>query len=232
MIDMEVRLDLNQLRGRLIVSCQAPPSDPLSGPDVMAKMARSVVAAGAAAVRVEGYDDIAAVRAAVSAPVIGLVKETGQPVYITPTLRAAIRLAELNVDMVAVDGTGRLRPDGVELRELAREMHQRDVLVMADVSSREEGLRAEDAGVDVVSTTLAGYTSNRPHSGGPDLDLVADLAEALVRPVLAEGRISTPQQARTALDLGAWAVVVGAAITRPALLTEAFLAEMTTGALA
>lgn len=214
---------LQRLRGGLVVSCQAPEDDPLSGPLVMARMAATVAAAGAAAIRAEGLEDLRAVRDRVALPLIGLWKDGDAEVYITPTLDHALAVAKTGVEVVAVDGTRRPRPDGLDLATVVRTVQRETgVLVMADVATLEDGLAAEVAGVDLVGTTLSGYTVDSPPPSGPDLPLVAALAGRLRIPVLAEGRIRTPAEARAARDAGAWAVVVGTAITRPQAIASWF----------
>lgn len=212
---------LPTLRGRLIVSCQAYPGEPLRHPDTMARIAQSAVIGGAAAIRSQGLDDIRAIARAVSVPQIGLWKVDAEGVFITPTLDHAIAVAEAGAQVVALDGTRRERPDGRTLEQTIRELKQRvDVLVMADAGGVDDALAAEDAGADIVGTTLAGYTGDRPRTDGPDLELVRTLAARLSAPLFAEGRIHTPADARAALDAGAYSVVVGTAITHPASITS------------
>ncbi|MFJ1958789.1 N-acetylmannosamine-6-phosphate 2-epimerase [Streptomyces microflavus] len=215
---------LRSLAGTLVVSCQALPGEALHGADIMARMARAAVAGGAAAVRVNGLEDVAAVRQAVTVPVIGLWKDGDEGVYITPTLDHAQRVAEAGADLVALDATGRPRPDGLSLADTIAALHQLGIGVLADVSTHKEGLAAEAAGADAVATTLSGYTAHSPQHKGPDFALVASLAAALDVPLIAEGRICTPQEAARVLELGAHAVVVGGAITRPTAITERFAA--------
>lgn len=215
------------LRHGLVVSCQAREGEPLHGPVHMTAIARSVIAGGAVGVRVEGIPDLAAVRAAVEVPVIGLWKDGHHGVYITPSLDHALQVAAAGADIVALDATGRLRRDGLSLQETIRALHQEtSVLVMADVSTFEEGVAAAEQGADLVATTLSGYTATGSEGRGPDLDLVSRLTAALDLPVVAEGRITTPRQAREALDRGAWTVVVGGAITRPSSITARFVQEL------
>jgi N-acylglucosamine-6-phosphate 2-epimerase len=222
---------LRRLRGGLVVSCQAPPGDPLQGPTFMAAMARAAVLGGAAGIRANGPADVAAVRRAVDCPVIGLWKEGAEGVYITPTLGHARAVAEAGAEVVAVDATGRPRPDGSTVPEVVQGLRRtHPCLVMADVSTLEEGLAAAAAGADLVATTLSGYTPSSRQGQGPDLELVAALAARLDVPVVAEGRIGTPQEARAALDAGAWTVVVGGAITRPQLITARFVDALRAGA--
>ena len=218
---------LGRLRGGLVVSCQAPPGDPLRGPAFMAAMARAAVLGGAVGIRAEGPADVRAVRQAVDVPVVGLWKQGAEGVYITPTVGHARAVAEAGAEIVAIDATGRPRPDGSTVPEVVAGLRRtHDCLVMADVSTLEEGVAAAGAGADLVSTTLSGYTPYSRQGPGPDLELVAALAAGVEVPVVAEGRITTPAEARAALEAGAWAVVVGGAITRPQLITARFVAGL------
>ncbi|MEV8178723.1 N-acylglucosamine-6-phosphate 2-epimerase [Cellulosimicrobium aquatile] len=215
---------LDAMRGRLTVSCQAYPGEPLRDPRTTAQMARAVVAGGAAAVRVQGLDDVAAVVAAVDVPVVGLWKDGDGGVFITPTLRHAVAVADAGAHVVALDGTRRPRPDGLTLAEtVARLRETTDALVMADCGSLDDALAAQDAGVDLLGTTLSGYTGERPRTDGPDLALVDEMVAACTLPVVVEGRVHTPAQAAEAMARGAFAVCVGTAITHPTTLTSWFV---------
>ena len=210
---------LTRLRGGLIVSCQAPPDDPLSGPEMMSLLARSVVAGGAVGIRAEGLDDLAAIRQHVTVPIIGLVKDGREGVYITPTVVHAVAVAELGVELVAVDATDRPRPDRRPLGDTIAAVHRRGAGLVADVADLDQGRAAAAAGADVVATTLSGYVGGVVPQE-PDLGLVAALAAELTVPVIAEGRYGTAEHVRAALQAGAWAVVVGTAITRPQIITR------------
>ncbi|MCX7670182.1 MAG: N-acetylmannosamine-6-phosphate 2-epimerase [Anaerolineae bacterium] len=217
-----------RLRGGLIVSCQALPHEPLHGSAIMARMALAAWQGGAVGIRANTPEDIRAIRAAVPLPLIGIYKDGDADVYITPTLEHARAVARAGADIVALDATGRPRPDGRTLAATIAALHAEfAVPVMADISTCEEGLAAVEAGADLVSTTLSGYTPYSPQRPEPDLALVAALAGRLAVPVIAEGRISTPALARAALEAGAFAVVVGAAITRPQWITAQFAAALT-----
>jgi N-acylglucosamine-6-phosphate 2-epimerase len=192
----------------------------------MTAMAASVADAGAVAIRANGQSDVRAIRARISLPLIGLWKHGSVGVYITPTTEHAVAIARAGADIVAVDGTSRPRPDGRSLADNVTAVHGEGRLLMADVSTLAEGLAAEDLGADLVSTTLSGYTPDSPDADGPDLDLVAALAGRLTIPVVAEGRIHTPAQGGRALQLGAWAVVVGTAITAPGWIAGQFVREL------
>lgn len=215
---------LESLRGRLIVSCQAYPGEPMRDPRTTAQFAASAVTGGAAAVRVQGLADVQHTRAAVEVPVIGLWKDGHDGVFITPTLRHALAVANAGAHIVALDGTRRPRPDGMTLAQTVDGIHtESHALVMADCGSLEDAAAAVDAGADLIGTTLAGYSGERPKTQGPDLDLLERIAGAgFGVPLIAEGRLHTPAQARQALDAGAFAVVVGTAITHPATITGWF----------
>ncbi len=216
---------LDRLAGGLIVSCQAPADSPVHGPRFMAAFARAAEMGGAVGVRVNGPADIRAVRRAVRLPIIGIqkLKTERYPVYITPTLASARRLVEAGADIIALDATHRPRSGGLTPEALIRAIQtELGCAVMADIDSLEEGLRAADAGADLVATTMAGYTPARPMTDGPDLDLLAALAARVQTPVICEGRIASPADLRAAFEAGAFAVVVGTAITNPLALTQSF----------
>jgi N-acylglucosamine-6-phosphate 2-epimerase len=218
---------LDAIRGGLVVSCQAPRGSPLAETAHLVALARAAEAGGACGIRAEGSDAITAIRAAVGLPVIGLRKREvpGSDVYITPTLEDARDVGAAGADIVAVDATLRPRPGGIEgeafVARLARELRRP---LLADVDSFEAGVAAEAAGAAAVATTLSGYTSGGAPPDEPDLELVSRLAAQLECPVLAEGRYATPDAAQEALDAGAFAVVIGSAITDPVALTRRFAA--------
>ncbi|QPZ38448.1 N-acetylmannosamine-6-phosphate 2-epimerase [Paramicrobacterium chengjingii] len=216
---------IERLRGGLIVSCQAYPGEPMRHSETMAQIAASAAGGGATGIRAQGIDDIRLVRerTGLQLPLIGLWKDGSDDVFITPTLRHAIAVAEAGADIVALDGTRRERPDGLSLAEtIARLRDAANALVMADCGSVDDGLAAADAGADVVGTTLCGYTGERPRRHGPDLEVLAELSSRLEVPVIAEGRIHSFQDAVACCDAGAFAVCVGTAITHPASITRWF----------
>lgn len=219
---------LAAVRGKLIVSCQALADEPLHGAEVMAKMAVAAKIGGAAAIRANGPADIRAIKKAVDLPLIGLYKQGDSGVYITPTFDAAAEIVDAGADVIALDCTGRPRPDGARIDELlARIRRELNVPIFADVSTLSEAQAAAEAGVAMAAPTLSGYTENSPAQDGPDFELLAEMITTLPIPVIAEGRIHTPEQARRALDMGAWAVVVGSAITRPRTITARFAQALT-----
>lgn len=220
---------LMQLRGGLIVSCQARADEPLFGDEYMAAMARAAAQGGAVAIRANGPIDIAAIRAEVKLPIIGLFKDDiqGYEVRITPTRAHADQITRAGSDVIACDATRRIRPENLTVRQLIDHIHERLTLpVLADISTLEEGMEAAEAGADFVATTLSGYTSYSPSQAGPDFSLLKQLVTELHHkriPVIAEGRITTPDLAAQALAFGAHAVVVGGAITRPQWITSQFV---------
>ncbi|MFF3780933.1 N-acetylmannosamine-6-phosphate 2-epimerase [Streptomyces sp. NPDC001933] len=216
----------DSLRGKLIVSCQAPPGDPMRETGTLVRLAESAVAGGGAAIRANEPEVVAAIVEAVDLPVIGLWKDGDVGVYITPTVRHALAIVEAGADVVAADATDRPRPDGSTFAELVAAVHEAGALVMADVSTLAEGVAAAGQGADFVSTTLSGYVPGTPEHTGPDLGLVADLAAVIDVPVVAEGRINTPGEAAEALARGAHSIVVGTAITAPTALTARFVAAI------
>ncbi len=221
-----------KLHRGLVVSCQALEDEPLHGAQIMAAMARAAVQGGAVGIRANGPADIAAIRAAVDVPLIGLYKAQveGYEPYITPTLEHAQAVAEAGGDIIALDATLRLHPQDLSAGELIRRVREKTGLpVLADVATLEEGIAAWQAGADAVSTTLSGYTPQSPQQEGPDFALLRRLAAELPIPVIAEGRIALPEQAARALALGAFAVVVGGAITRPQLITRTFVQTIEKG---
>lgn len=214
------------ITGKLIVSCQAGHGHALRDTATIERMARAAVDGGSAAIRcggVGGTPDVAAVVAAVPVPVIGLTKIGSSGVFITPTRESALEVVDAGAQIVAADATLRRRPDGLTFADTVEAVHARGALVMADCGTLEDGIAAAEAGADIISSTLAGYTENSRRVAGPDLELVAELRAALPAAVLiAEGRYHSPDAAARAIALGADSVVVGTAITDPAFITATF----------
>lgn len=199
-------------QGGLIVSCQPVPGSPMDTPDIVAAMALASEQAGAVAVRIEGVNNLRAVRAAVSIPVIGIIKRdlTDTPVRITPFLEDVDALAQAGAEFIAFDGTDRNRP--VSINALLERIHLHHCLAMADCASLQDGLYCHQLGAEIIGTTLSGYLSSETPDA-PDLSLVSALHDSGCR-VVAEGRYNTPALAAQAMQHGAWAVTVGSAITR------------------
>jgi N-acylglucosamine-6-phosphate 2-epimerase len=226
MLEQKLQRFITAVRNRLIVSCQALPHEPLYGSAIMARMAVAAAQGGAAAIRANTPPDIAAIHAATEIPIVGLYKVdvAGYDVYITPRLADACAVAAAGASVIAIDATQRPRPEYALLAEYIAAIHAAtDLPVMADISTFEEGMAAEAAGADIVSTTMSGYTSYSPAQLGPDLDLVRRLALVLTVPLIAEGRYHAPDQVVQAIAAGATSVVVGGAITRPQEITQRFV---------
>lgn len=220
---------VRSLQGRLIVSCQALPDNPLHGPAYMAVMAQAAERGGAAAIRANGPADIRAIKAATALPVIGINKHPPDfaKVYITPDFASAAQVAAAGADLIALDATDRPRPGGVALAELvARIRNDLKLPVMADISTFEEGVAAAALDADIVATTLSGYTpaTQERQALGPDFELLGRLAAALDVPVICEGRLWTVEHVREAFRHGAHAVVIGKAITDPMAITRRIVA--------
>lgn len=220
---------VERLRGRLVLSCQPVRGGPLDTADIVARYVQVAASCGAAAVRIEGRRDIAAVAALSVLPVIGLIKREGPPeiAAITATQQDFDWLLASAVPIVAFEATR--RQSEIEVERAVDLIHGAGKLAMADVSTHEEGLRAWRAGADLVGTTLSGYTPHSVGASGPDLDLVSSLARAGVR-VMAEGRFNTPADAAAALNAGAHAVTVGSAVTRPEHTASWFVEALRTAA--
>ena len=218
------------IRGKLVVSVQAYPGEPMRHPDTMARISLACEQGGAAAIRCQGLDDIRAIKELVSIPVLGLWKDGHEGVYITPTADHAVACAEAGADVVAIDATDRPRPDGLTLAQTYERIRERtDVPLMADCMTLSDMLTAAELGFEFISTTLS---HNKPAiettlSEGPDTELVRAAVEKLGKvPIICEGHVHTPEDARAAIDAGAWAVVVGTAITHPTSITSWFCAAL------
>lgn len=229
-----MHLVFERLRGGLIVSCQAEGDDPFNVPSHLALFARAAQMGGAAGIRAGEADNIAAIRSAVSLPIIGITKGEypDGSVLITPDFAAVEAVLSAGADVVAADGTDRARPNGACGPEFIRQYKRRfSAPILADISTLDEALQALEAGADAVATTLSGYTPHTAHQthNEPDWDLLDAVLKVTSAPVIVEGHVWTPDQARRAIDAGAFAVVVGTAITRPRIVTQAFLKRMTGG---
>lgn len=217
-------MDLETLRGGLVVSCQPVTGGPLDRPDIVAAFALAAIDGGARGLRIEGVENLRAVRRVTGLPVIGLVKcdLDNSPVRITPLPEQAEALIAAGADIVAFDATDRPRP--VPLGELVARIRAGGALAMADCATAEDGRAAAAMGCEVLGSTMSGYTGG-PVPEGPDLAILPALAR-LGRFVIAEGRYQVPADAAAALAAGADAVVAGSAITRPEHVTAWFVAAM------
>ena len=220
-------MQLEQLRGGLIVSCQAPTDSPLNEPHIISAMSLTAEQQGANGVRLNGAANITASHARISIPIIGIEKVVtdGYEVYITPTFEVAERIAQSGADIIALDATRRVRPNGETVEALIRRIREElKKPVMADVATFAEGLQAADCGAELVATTLCGYTQESTGVKLPAFDLLEQLATKLSVPIICEGGVSSPEDLKRAFNSGAFAVVVGTAITGITQLTQKFKA--------
>ncbi len=217
---------LQKLKGGLIVSCQALEEEPLHGSEVMGKMALAAKMGGAVGIRANTVQDIIEIKKNVDLPIIGIIKQEydNSPVYITPTMKEVDALMAVGVEIVAVDATIRTRPDSLDIHTFIQKIKTKysTCVIMADVSTIEEARLAQQCGVDIVATTLSGYTDYTKSKDGPDFELVEVILKELELPLIVEGKINTPEEAAKCIEMGAWAVVVGGAITRPQQITKRF----------
>lgn len=215
---------LNQLKGKLIVSCQALEHEPLHGSDIMRKMAKAAKEGGACAIRANGVNDVIAIKEETQLPVIGLIKRDypNCEVYITPTIKEIDELIQSGCEIIAMDATNRCHPDRVSLKEKVDRIHQANRLAMADISTLEEAIFAQSIGFDIVSTTLSGYTPYSKQQETPDVELVGQCVRNLAIPVIAEGRIFSIEDIKAVKAQNPFAIVVGSAITRPQIITKRF----------
>ena len=219
---------VESLKGKLIVSCQALPHEPLHSSFIMGRMALAAKEGGAYGIRANTKEDIAEIQTQVDLPVIGIVKRDYEDskVYITPTMREINELMEVRPDIIALDATHSLRPGGRTLDEFYREIRNSypEQLLMADCSTVEEALFADQLGFDFIGPTLVGYTdqSKSLKIESNDFEIIRQIVAKVKHRVIAEGNINTPEKARRVIELGAFSVVVGSIITRPQLITKSF----------
>ena len=223
-MDRNTILDL--IKGRLIVSCQALDYEPLHSSFIMGRMAKAAKEGGAGGIRANTPEDVTEIKKVVDLPVIGLYKKDyiDSEVYITPTMVEIEQMIACGCEIVAMDATDRLHPNDMILDEVFSRARKtfHSQLFMADCSTYEECIHAQEIGFDIVGTTMRSYTSYTKGIRIPDFDLFKKLKEKLRVPFIAEGGIWDPSEARQAIECGAFAVVVGSAITRPQLITKRY----------
>lgn len=219
---------VEQLKGKLIVSCQALPHEPLHSSFIMGRMALAAKEGGAFGIRANTKEDIREIQSQVALPVIGIVKRDYEDskVYITPTMKEIDELMEVKPEIIALDATGALRPGGVSLDDFFHQIKEKypDQLLMADCSTVEEALHADKLGFDFIGTTMVGYTeqSKNDRIEANDFEIIKQIVAKAKNRVIAEGNINTPEKAKRVVELGVFSVVVGSIITRPQLITKSF----------
>ncbi len=219
---------LEQLNGHLIVSCQALPNEPLHSSFIMGRMALAAKEGGAFGIRANTKEDILEIQKNVDLPIIGIVKRDydDSNIYITPTMKEIDELMEVKPEIIAIDATISLRPNGVTLDEFYKQIREKypNQKLMADCSTIEEALHADELGFDFIGTTLVGYTqqSQNDRIEANDFEIIRTILEKVSHPVIAEGNINTPEKAKRVIQLGCFSVVVGSIITRPQLITKSF----------
>lgn len=220
---------LNAIKGKLIVSCQALSDEPLHSSFIMSKMALAAKEGGAAGIRANSLVDIIKIKEEVELPVVGIVKRDyeGSPVYITATLKEIDELTASNCEMIAMDATDLPRPGGISLKQLVDYAKEKapNIQLMADIATVDDAITAEKLGFDCISTTLHGYTKKTTTHKlyDNDFQFLRDVLAAVTIPVIAEGNVLTPEMFKRCLEIGAYSVVVGGAITRPKDITKRFV---------
>lgn len=216
------------LKKKLVVSCQALEDEPLHSPFIMGRMAVAAKEGGACGIRANSVNDIIEIKKNVNIPVIGIIKNEylNSDIYITPTLKEIDDLMEVGVDIIAIDATSRIRPNGLSLNDFFKKIKEKypTQIFMADISTIEEAKNAENIGFDFIGTTLYGYTEYTLGCdiSDNDFEFLNKILKSVSIPVIAEGKIDTPEKAKRVLEIGAFCVVVGSAITRPQLITKSF----------
>ncbi len=224
---------VENLKGKLIVSCQALPHEPLHSSFIMGRMALAAKEGGAKGIRANTKEDIKEIQSQVDLPIIGIVKRDydDSKIYITPTMKEIDELMEVKPeDIIAMDATISTRPGNKTLDKFFHEVKEKypDQLFMADCSTVEEALHADELGFDFIGTTMVGYTeqSKGDKIEANDFEILRKILASAKHKVIAEGNINTPEKARRVIELGAYSVVVGSIITRPQLITKSFVEEM------
>lgn len=219
---------MKQMKGKLVVSCQALPTEPLHSSFIMGRMARAAAEGGAFGIRANTPEDIEEIKRNVDLPVIGIWKKDfpDSKVYITPTMEEIDGLVAVGAEIIALDATADLRPGGKMLDDFYREIREKypEQLLMADCSTVEEALHADALGFDFIGTTLVGYTEQSRGSRieEDDFKIIREILAKVSHPVVAEGNIDTPEKAKRVVELGCYCVVVGSIITRPQIITKRF----------
>jgi N-acylglucosamine-6-phosphate 2-epimerase len=224
---------IEKLRGGMIVSCQSEGEDPFNAdPNYMGLFAKAAEMGGAVGIRTQGIEKLKAIKQAVKLPVIGLLKSQfpDGTVRITGSYQEVEGLMAAGSDIVAIDGTFREREglSGPDFIKTVKEKY--DCLVLADIATCAEAEACETAGADAISTTLNGYTPDTLSKvEGPNLYVLEEILKTVKIPVFAEGRYNTPADAQAAMEMGAYGVISGTALTRPRVITKWFVDAVNKG---
>lgn len=220
---------MEKIHNNLIVSCQALEDEPLHSSFIMSKMALAAQMGGAKGIRANSVEDIHAIKNEVDLPIIGIIKKdyVGTDVYITPTMKEVDALVEEGVDIIAMDATIQLRLNDLSLDDFFKAVKEKypHQLFMADCSTIEEAIHADELGFDFIGTTLVGYTpqSQNLKIENNDFEIIKEIVKHVKHPVIGEGNIDTPEKVKRVLELGCYSVVVGSIITRPQIITKRFV---------
>lgn len=223
---------MDEFKKGLIVSCQALEDEPLHSSFIMSKMAKAAKKGGASGIRANSVKDILAIKEEVNLPVIGIIKRnyTDADVYITATIKEVDELMEARPEIIALDATNSKRPNNQSLESLVKEIKEKypNQLLMADCSTLEEMIQADELGFDYIGTTLVGYThqSKELKIETNDFEIIQKALDRVTKPIIAEGNIDTPEKAKRVLELGCYSVVVGSIITRPQIITQKFVSAL------
>lgn len=221
-----------KLEKGLIVSCQALEDEPLHSSFIMGRMAVAAVEGGALGIRANSLDDIKEIKSLVDVPIIGIIKKdyADSDVYITATMEEVDTLYTSGADVIAMDATHLMRPNNISLDDFYYQVRNKypDIVLMADCSTVEEAIHADELGFDYIGTTLVGYTDHSKHLKieENDFEIIREILDKVKNPVIAEGNIDSPEKARRVLELGCHSVVVGSIITRPQIITKRFADEI------
>lgn len=219
---------INSIKGKLIVSCQALEDEPLHSSFIMGRMALAAKEGGAAGIRANSAVDVAEIKKQVDLPVIGLIKRNypDAETYITSTMKEIDELVAVHPNVIALDATASIRPNNETLEEFYKKIKEKypEQLLMADCSTVEEALYADELGFDFIGTTLVGYTKQSEHLKieNNDFEIIREILKKVKHPVIAEGNIDSPEKAKRVLELGCYSVVVGSSITRPQVITKKY----------
>ena len=224
-----ISMVLDQIKGKVVVSCQALPEEPLHSSYIMSRMAVAAKQGGAAGIRAQSVEDINAIMEVCDLPMIGIIKRNypDSDVYITASMKEIEELLTTKCQIIALDATDRPRPNGGKTEDLVARIHEAGRLAMADCSTYEECAKAQEIGFDIISTTLCGYTPYSKKVDGPNFELLKKCVDTLTVPVIAEGKINTPEDLRRVYEeCGVFSAVVGGAITRPQQITARFVGAL------